>query len=784
MSSAFLPDPGVAARIPVRTSRAARSSRRSVASPSSAPGALTDWVNPFQGTDSHHGFSTGNTLPLVVMPHGMTAWTPQTGEDRWAFQYSAARLQGFRGTHQPSPWMGDYGHFLLMPTSGDTPPTSVAVSESSYRRDQTIARPHYFRTRLLRHDLLAELTPTDRGACFRFTYRRGRRAWLGFKLAEGQTLRVDRARRLVYGVSTSNQGGVPANFGCHFVAEIGAPIVASGRFETPVTTSDGSGTTVGAWVELRLPRDGRVVVRVATSFIGREQALLNLQRELGARSFDALVASAQTAWDRRLGVITLDDVSDEQRRTFYSCLYRCFQFPRRWDEIDAAGRRVHYSPHNGRVYPGPFYTDSGFWDVYRALLPLLTILDPDLVGDMIEGWLNTYREGGWLPNWLCPGYRSCMVGSHSSTVFADAYLKGIRNFDAATAFAAARHDATVVSPNPDRGRFGLADYLKLGFVPSDRTAHSVARTTDYAHGDFGVAQLAAALGHAEDAAEFSRRAANFRHVYDARSGFLRPRLANGTWRKPFREFEWSRDYIEGSAWQHTWAAPHDVAGLIKLMGGARTFVAKLDRMLALPPHFETGNYSHEIHEMTEMAVSDFGQYAHSNEPVHHVLYLYTYAGRPDRTQFWVRRILDELYSPTRFPGDEDNGAMAAWYVLSALGFYPVAVGHPGYVLGAPRFPRATIHQPNGKDFVIEAEGDVNASRYCATARLNGREHARLELPHAAIVAGGRLVFQLTADPAVAAVRGRLTPPFSLSLARPASSPLRKPSVRPSGRRRA
>lgn len=767
MSSSFLTDHETAGRSALRPDDAVRSvsstsSRRSRSPRAASARSLAEEVNTFQGTDSHHGFSTGNTLPLAVAPHGMIAWSPQTDEGRWVFDYRAARIQGFRGTHQPSPWMGDYGHFLVMPASGANPPRSVADSESSYRKSETVARPHYFRTRLLRHELIAEVTPTERGACFRFTYHRDQPAWLAFKLAEGTVLRVDRARRLVYGISTANHGDVPKTFGCHFVAEISAPILASGRFDTPVTTSDRSGTTIGAWLKLRLPADGRVTVKIATSFIGRDQASLNLRRELGSRSFDALRSAAQAAWDRRLGVIALEGATEEQRQTFYSCLYRCFQFPRQWHEFDASGRRVHYSPHDGRVYPGPFYTDSGFWDIYRSLLPLLTVLDPDLVGDMIEGWLNTYREGGWLPNWLCPGYRACMVGSHSPTVFADAFLKGIRNFDTATAYAAVRHDATSVSPAPDRGRFGLGHYLKLGFVPADRVDHSVARTTDYAHADFGAAQLAAALGRTEDAREFARRAGNYRHVYDPRTGFLRGRLASGKWREPFREFEWSIDYIEGSAWQHTWAAPHDIAGLIKLMGGRRKFVAKLDRMLALPPRFETGRYSHEIHEMSEMAAIDFGQYAHSNEPVHHVLYLYTYAGRPDRTQYWVRRTLDELYSPQSFPGDEDNGSMAAWYVLSALGFYPVAIGHPGYVLGAPRFPRATLRLPNGNTFVIEAEGDVSRACYTAGVTLNHRSHDSLELSHAAIAAGGHLAFRLTSQPRIAAARGKLSPPFSLS----------------------
>ena len=400
--------------------------------------------------------------------------------------------------------------------------------------------------------------------------------------------------------------------------------------------------------------------------------------------------------------------------------------------------------------------------MHRTLLPLLSIIAPDLLGEMIEGWVNAYREGGWLPSWASPGYRTCMVGSHSNVVIADAYAKGIRNFDVAAAYEAIRQDALTEPPSEAVGRAGIGDYIRLGYVPSDRVSHSVARTTDYAHCDFALGNLARALGHTDDAKRFTGRALNYRHVFDPATGFLRGRNADGTWRDAFNEFSWSHDYIEGSAWQHTWAVQHDAAGLIQLMGGPDAFVAKLDRMLALPPRFETGDYPGEIHEMTEMAAADFGQYAHSNQPVHHALYLYTSAGRPDRTQFWVRRIIDELYTPDRFPGDEDNGEMSAWYILSTLGLFPLTVGHPAYVLGAPRFPRAKINLRDGGQFTIEAVDDVEAAPFVASVELNGAPHAFNELAHPEIKPGGRLTFHLTADAAEASQRGRLPPPFSLS----------------------
>lgn len=754
MSSTFFHAPGAGGKPPALATR--------VVIPPRPAGSRAELVNPLQGTDSHHEFSTGNTLPLVALPHGMVAWTPQTDEGRWIYDHRAPKLQAFRATHQPSPWMADYGQFMVMATSGVRPPMSYDDSSSFYRQEDTVSRPHYFRTVLHRFGIEAELTPTERGACFRFTYREGAHAWLAFKLGRGDMLRVDRAQRRVYGVSTANSGGVPGDFGAHFVAEIGAEILDAGIPAPVVASQPDQVQPAWLWLKLKRPANRQVTVRIATSFISEAQATVTLQRELGARSFAALSHSARKHWDERLSVIEIEGASEAQQRTFYSCLYRCLLFPRIWHEFDAGGAQVHFSPFSGKVHPGPLFTDVGFWDVHRTLLPLLTIIAPDLLGEMIEGWVNCYREGGWLPGWASPGYRTCMVGSHSNAVIADAYAKGIRNFDAATAYAAIRQDALVEPPSEAVGRAGITDYIKFGYVPADRVGHSVARTTDYAHCDFALGSFARALGHADDASLFTARALNYRKVFDRRTGFLRGRNADGAWRKPFSEFEWSRDYIEGSAWQHTWAVPHDAAGLIRLMGGARAFVDKLDRMFSLPPRFETGNYPTEIHEMTEMAAANFGQYAHSNQPVHHALYLYTCAGRPDRTQHWVRRVVDELYTPDRFPGDEDNGEMSGWYVLSTLGLFPLTVGHPAYVLGTPRFPRAKINLPGGQ-FIIEAAGDVEKACYTRAVNLNGQPHRSLELAHAEIKAGAKLTFHLTNRAATAATRGKLPPPFSLSL---------------------
>ncbi|MGC4111455.1 MAG: GH92 family glycosyl hydrolase [Nocardioides sp.] len=726
---------------------------------------MLDLIDTRQGTDSDPDFSRGNTLPLTTVPHGAVGWSPQSASGRWFFDRRAAKLQGFRATRQPSPWIGDYGEFLVTCAGGNAAPTQAGVVDSSYDAATTIARPDYFRTHLKRYDIGVEIAPTAHGGCFRFTCAHAGDLWIALQAGRGAVTRVPGAHGWIYGHSTSNQGGAPENFRAHFVAEIDAEVIDSGTFASNgATVPDFSGA--GLWLRVRRPRNGAVTLRIATSLIDAEQARHNARAELSGRSFAQIRAAAARVWEEALGVIRLDGATLAQRQTFYRALYRCRLFPRRIDETDAKGRRRHYSPFDGRVHDGPMYTDFGFWDGYRALFPLLSLIAPDVLADMIAGWLNAYRAGGWLPNWVSPGYRGCMVGSHGTAVIADAWLKGIRAFDADTALEAMLKEATAESDTAQFGRIGGRDFATRGYVPADRAQHSVARTLDYSHGDYAIDRFARSLGRGELTRAIGARAANYRNVFDRRTLFFRGRLADGKWRAPFSAFEWSADYIEGSAWQYAWSVPHDAAGLIALHGGAKAFVRRLDRMLVLPPRFETGMYPHEIHEMTEMAAVPFGQYAHSNEPVHHVLYLFTCAGRPDRTQHWVRRVVDELYTPDHFPGDEDNGAMAAWYVCSTLGLFPLTCGHSGYVLGAPRFPRGTLRFEAGREWVIEARGGRGRELppYVAGVAIDGRRHDGLEIMHAQIVGGGRLEFQLTSDAERAAERGRLRRPFSASQA--------------------
>ncbi|MCR4440341.1 MAG: glycoside hydrolase family 92 protein [bacterium] len=456
-------------------------------------------------------------------------------------------------------------------------------------------------------------------------------------------------------------------------------------------------------------------------------------------------------WSELLGVIDIEGATEDQARTFYSALYRTVLFPHAWHELRPSGEVVHRSPYDGALHPGVLYTDQGPWDVYRTQYPLLSILFPERLAEIIQGWTNAYKEGGWFPKWASPGYRSCMIGTHIDAIIADAFVKGIRSFDMETAYEGMHKHAWQAGASDGAvGRKGLEHYLRLGYVPADLVEESVSRTLDFAYNDFCIAQVAKGLGRNEDYQLLIARAFNYKNVFDPAVGSLRGRNAGGSWVTPFDQFAWGGPYVEGGVWQCGWAVPHDPAGLIELMGGREHFLTKLDTLLATPPYFDVGSYNGEIHEMTEMAAVDFGQYAHSNQPSHHVLYLFAAAGAPWKTQYWVRRVLEELYGPgpEGFCGDEDNGEMSAWYIFSALGLYPLCPGHPSYVLGSPLFKRATIHLANGRSFTVAAPNNGRRNVYVGRVRLNGRVYKKTYLLHESIVQGGKLRLTMSSRPCI------------------------------------
>jgi predicted alpha-1,2-mannosidase len=702
---------------------------------------LAGLVNILQGTDSDYYFSRGNTLPIAALPFGMAHWTLQSRSGSpWMFQPADRRIQGFRCTHQLSPWLSDYGHAIFMPFSGDAKPEPDARS-SSYRPEEAAFAPHSLRLKLLRYEADVELVPTDRCCILTARFTDAGAHGLTIEIpGKSGTIEPDPSKRVLRFESRANDGGVPANFAAYYLVQF-----ADAWDTIDVKEIHGSRVAV-----VRFNGAGKdIEARIATSFISFDQAQRNLSLELADHPAAELRARAAQQWNSHLDRIEIGGASDEQQRTFYSCMYRALLFPRTFHEPDGQGKPHHYSAYNGKIEPGVMYADHGYWDVYRAWYPFMSLVFPERLGEILQAWVNAFREGGWMPQFPAPGYRACMSGSLIDSLFADAVVKDIPGFDRETAYEGLRKHATQPG-NPDKGygRQGIEYYLKLNYLPADHVDQSVAETADAAYGDFCIAQIAAKLGKQNDAAMFLKRSENWRNIFDPETRFFRGRNQDGSWLTPFDPFTWGSPYEEGAAWQHRWNVPHDVPALIAAMGGDKSFVAELDKMLALPPTFHVGVYGQEIHEMSEMAALPFGQYMHNNQPVHHVLYLFAAAGRPDRTQHWVRRVLNEAYSPANFSGDEDTGSMAAWYILSALGFYPVCPGKPEYTLGAPLFPHATVRLANGKTLDIDALSNSAKTPYVKNATVNGAEHRASTIDHATLAQGAQIRFQMSDTPAV------------------------------------
>jgi predicted alpha-1,2-mannosidase len=747
------------------------------AAPASPAGAgranPVDLVNPLMGTDSKPDFSNGNTYPAIVRPWGMNCWIPQTGKmgDGWAYQYGADKIRGFKQTHQPSPWMNDYGQFALMPGTGKLK-VDDATRGSWFSHKAETAKPYYYSVYLADYDLTTEITPTERAARFRFTFPKTDSAWVVLDaLDKGSMVKLLPDQKRIIGYTTRNSGGVPKNFKNYFVIEFDHAFAASQVFNGKALAAGATEVTAEhavAAVSFRTRKGEQVQARVASSFISAEQAERNLQ-EIGNDDFEAVKQKGQAAWNDVLGRIAVEGGTDVQQRTFYSCLYRALQFPRRFYELDASGQPVHYSPFNGETRPGYLYTDTGVWDTFRALFPLLNLVYPEENAKMQAGLANDYREGGWLPEWSSPGYRNVMVGNNSASVVADAYLKGVRPADAADAnvlYEALVKDANNAGPLTAVGRAGVEYYNKLGYVPYDvKINENAARTLEYAYDDFAIAQLAKSLGKPKKEIDlYTKRSQNYRNLFDKQSGLMRGRNQNGTFQSPFNPFKWGDAFTEGNSWHYTWSVFHDVQGLMNLMGGRQKFAATLDSVFSLPPTFDPSYYGGVIHEIREMQVADMGQYAHGNQPAQHVIYLYNYAAEPWKAQYWTREVLNRLYRPTPdgYCGDEDNGQTSAWYVFSALGFYPVCPTTDQYVLGAPLFPKATLHLPGGHDVVLNAPANSTDNRYINRLTVNGQDYSRNWLSHSELVKGATLNFDMAPQPNKARGTQPGDAPFSMS----------------------
>lgn len=713
------------------------------------PSNTLQQVNIFQGSDSTFDLSTGNTYPAMTLPWGMTCWSAQTREGKWFYHHHDAKFQGLRATHQPSPWIGDYGHMVLMPITGQ-PCMSAEARSSAYQWNIQQTGPGGGALKLLRYGIDMQWAVTQRGCITAMHYHHNSEPGMLIDLPEGTgQISIEPEQRRIRCTTRANHGGVLPNFACHYIIQFDRPFTNFGTGSQDQCTKSQrsrSGKNTHAYVQFD-PNDGPVVTAcIASSFISPEQAMINLDRELSNSTLQQIRTQADEQWQKLLDRISIQTPDDTIRRTFYTALYRCLLFPRGLHEPDAQGGLHHYSPYDGKVHLGLLYTDQGFWDVHRTLYPLLSVVYPEAYSMLLQGWLNAYRQGGWLPKWASPGYRNAMCGSYAEAVFADAIVKGTADLDHELAYQAIVQSATQIGDQAGtRGRNGIADYLKLGYVPADRVHHSVSETLDFAYCDYTISQAARTLGKLDDARLFSGRASNYRNLFDAQTGYFRGKNADGSWVQQFNPIDWGGPYCEGCANHYLWAVPHDPQGLADLLGGNDVLVQLLEAMLLDEPRFNIGGYDYEIHEMTEMARVPFGQYAHCNQPVHHMLYLLAHAGAPQRTNAWVHRVLTELYSPNALPGDEDNGEMSAWYVLSALGFYPTCLASGQYTLAMPLVEQAIITTNAQRPLVIGNPSHQNTS--CdGQFFVDGQHHPHAMIEHTQLIQGCKLTYS-TGTPA-------------------------------------
>ena len=719
------------------------------------PVNCVDYVSTLVGSQSKQSLSTGNTYPAIALPWGMNFWTPQTGKmgDGWAYTYDADKIRGFKQTHQPSPWINDYGQFSLMPLTGKAVfNEDDRASWFSHKSEE--ARPYYYKVYLADYDVTTEITPTQRAAMFQFTFPKSKNSFVVIDaMNAGSYIKIIPGENKIIGYTTKNSGGVPDNFKNYFVITFSKPFtytatVDNGKIKTDNLESkeDHSGGIIGFSTE----KGEKVTASVASSFISFEQAELNM-KELGHHDFEGVKAEAKKTWNDVLGKVEVKDDNVDNLRTFYSCLYRSVLFPRSFYEINATGKTVHYSPYNGKVEPGHMFTDTGFWDTFRCLFPFVNLMYPSMSQKMQEGLVNTYKESGFLPEWASPGHRGCMVGNNSASIVADAYMKGIKGYNIDTLYKALLHASNNVHPKvASTGRLGYEYYNKLGYVPYNVGINeSAARTLEYAFDDWSIYKVAQKLKRPKAELDlYAQRAMNYKNLFDPSSNLMRGKNEDGNFQAPFNPLKWGDAFTEGNSWHYTWSVFHDPQGLIDLMGGKKVFNQMMDSVFIMPPVFDDSYYGGVIHEIREMQIMNMGQYAHGNQPIQHMLYMYNYSGQPWKAQYWIREVMDKLYTaaPDGYCGDEDNGQTSAWYVFSAMGFYPVCPGSNEYVLGSPLFKSVTLNLENGKQVVIQSGNNSKANRYVSAMTVNGKPALKNYITQESLTKGAVINFKMSALP--------------------------------------
>jgi predicted alpha-1,2-mannosidase len=730
---------------------------------------LVQYVNTLQGTHSEWALSYGSTYPTVGLPFGQHFYSAQTGKNGngWKYQYQASTIRGFQQVHQCSPWMNDYAVFSLMPGIGSLKVNEDERALEFSHADET-AKPHYYAVKFA-NGIRTELSPTERGAHMRFSFPKSERAFLvldGF-LKDAEVTILPKERKIVGWVN--NGRWVPENFRNYFVLEFSESFRTYGTWENVNGSihhghTKGAGAGYGAYLEFK--PGAKVEVKIASSFISPEQAQLNFDRELAKnKNLETTKKAAFNVWNTLLNRVVVEGNSEEDKATFYSCLFRANLFSRKFYDLNEEGNPYYYSPYDGKIHEGYMYTDNGFWDTFRAQFPLSNILHPEMQGRYTQSLLDAQNQAGFFPTWSNPGMSGVMIGNHAISLLTDAWVKGIRTFDPDSALAAYYHEATNKGFwGGSNGREGWKDYFTKGYIPYDPIHESTAKTLEYAYDDFCAYQLAKMTDNKFYEEIFARQMYNYRNVFDERVNFVRGRLSNGEWLPDFDPVEWGGPFTEANSWQYTWSVFHDINGLINLIGGEDRFNAKLDSFFTMAQDIKYGTYKQEIHEMREMLLAKMGQYAHGNQPTQHTAYLYNFSGQPWKSQRQVRMVTSRLYNATEkgYPGDEDQGAMSSWYVLSALGFYSVCPGTDEYVIGSPVFRKASITLEDGKVFTVVAKNNSPENVYIQSATLNGEAYDKNFIRYSDIANGGELVFEMGPEPNKTRGIDPSSRPFSLS----------------------
>lgn len=654
------------------------------------------YVNTKQGSKSLHRYSNGNTLPLVQLPFGMAAFAPQTNEDtRWYYHPDSRSLEGIRLTHQPSPWIADYGAFVFLPQNRLLGAES-GRRWSGYRPEEAILTPYYLKTRFLRSRADFELAPSERGAVCKITFDEDIDNYLSVLPVKGNySFRYDSKNNTLYASTDMHMSGEAVKFKTYLVMKFPENSVDIKKTLINVGNKFLGGTKCRgkkSGIHIALANKS-TEIKLATSYISFKQAELNLETELASKSLNQIKNEAENLWESYLSRVKIETKDKKIYKTFYSCMYRAFLYPHKCYEYDKNGNPVHYCPHDGSTRSGVRYTDNGFWDTYRTVYPFFSLVAKDELREMLRAFIMEYTESGWLPRWLSIGECGCMPSTLVDAVICDGAVKGFIDNDLLEiALEGMIKHSVKNSGHKDFGRNGAESYCKLGYVPYEEEKETVNLTLDAAYGDWCIAEIAKILGKTEIEAEYRKRALNYRNLFDPETGFMRAKDRKGNFRPDFSPVGWGRDYTEGSAWQNSFAVPHDIEGLAELYGGRDKLIEKIDALFAEPPHYVINGYGCEIHEITEMAAVDFGQCGMNNQPSFHIPYIYSALGDVEKTAYWVKKICDKLFSyeDDGFPGDEDNGTTAIWYIFGILGLYPFCPGKTEYVKGIKQVDKAYI----------------------------------------------------------------------------------------------